>query len=77
MPLSASKAIPSDISGSPPSIGMSNMSKQEKAQYCRWSCESGFMFMDEILKAMDTMDVTEYNLGELIRQIIESVRSKI
>lgn len=53
------------------SIGNSNMSKQEKAQYCKWSCDSGFLFVSEILKAMDTMDITEDNLGDFIQQILE------
>lgn len=48
------------------------MSKQEKAQYCKGSCDSGFLFASEILKAIDTMDITEDNLGDFIRQILES-----
>lgn len=54
------------------SIGISNMSREEKAQYCKWSCDSGFLFVSEILKAMDTMDITEDNLGDFIQQILES-----
>jgi len=47
-------------------------SKQEKAQYCKWSCDSGFLFVSEVLKAMDKMDVTEDNLGDFIQQVMES-----
>jgi len=53
------------------SIGISNMNKQEKAQYCKWSCDSGFLLTSEILKAIDTMDITEDNLDDFIRQIME------
>ncbi|NLC68202.1 MAG: hypothetical protein GX754_05345 [Clostridiaceae bacterium] len=53
-------------------IGLSSMSKQEKSQYCKWSCDSGFLFVREVLKAMDTMDVTEENLGDFIRQVMGS-----
>jgi hypothetical protein len=54
------------------SIGISNMNKQEKAQYCKWSCDSGFLFVSEILKAMEVMGITEDNLGDFIRQILGS-----
>jgi len=54
------------------SIGISNMSKQEKAQYCKWSCDSGFLFTSEIINAIEAVDITEYNLGDFIRQILES-----
>jgi len=54
------------------SIGISSMSKQEKTQYCKWSCDSGFLFVREILKVMETMDITEDNLGDFMRQVMES-----
>ena len=54
------------------STGLSNMSGQEKAQYCKWSSDSGFLFVSEIVKAMDETDVTEDNLSNFIRQMLES-----
>ena len=54
------------------SIGISNMSEQEKAQHCNWSCDSGFLFVSEILKAMKGMDITEDSLGKFIQQMLES-----
>ena len=53
------------------SIGISNMSEQEKAQHCKWSRDSGFLFVSEILKVMKGMDITEDNLGEFIRHMLE------
>jgi len=53
------------------SIGISNMSRQEKAQYCKWSCDSGFLFVSEVLKAIETIDITEDNLSDFIRQMME------
>lgn len=54
------------------SIGISNVSNQEKAQYCKWSYDSGFLIVNEILKAIDAMDITEDNLGDFVRQMMES-----
>ena len=54
------------------STGLSNMSGQERAQYCKWSSDSGFLFVSEIVKAMDETDVTEDNLSNFIRQMLES-----
>lgn len=53
------------------SIGISNMNEQEKVQYCRWSCDSGFLFATEIINAMKSMEITEDSLGEFIQRILE------
>ena len=54
------------------SIGISNMSEQEKAQHCKWSCDSGFLLVSEILKAMKGIDINEDSLSIFIRQMLES-----
>jgi len=54
------------------SIGISNMSNQEKAQYCKWSYDSGFLIVNKILKAIDAMDITEDNLEYFVLQMMES-----
>lgn len=53
------------------SIGVSNMSEHEKAQYSRWSCDSGFLLVSEIIKVLETVDITEDSLSDFIRQIME------
>jgi len=58
------------------SIGISSMSKQEKAQYCKWNCDSGFLLTSEIVNAIEVednaVDITEDKLSDFIRQILES-----
>lgn len=50
--------------------------KQEKAQYCKWNCDSGFLLTSEIVNAIEAEDntenITEDKLGDFIRQILES-----
>lgn len=54
------------------SIGISNMCEQEKAQHCKWSCDSGFLLVSEILKAMKGIEINEDSLSIFIRQMLES-----
>jgi len=57
------------------SIEISSMSRQVKAQYCKWNCDSGFLLTSEIVNAIEAEDnavgITEDNLGDFIRQILE------
>ena len=53
------------------SIGISNMNKQEKAQYCKWSCDSGFLLTSEIINAIEAVGITEYHFGDFLGQVME------